>query len=179
MGWKTPCAGSGTGRGPRCRGAVLAALLLLSGCGYHQQSLFPAEVRSVAVPIFQNRTFYQGLEFEVTEAIIKEIELQTPYKVTGQGSADTILEGSIVDVRQHRLSRTRDGGLVQELEFAILLSFEWRNLRTGKVLRRRDGMEVVGRYVPTRPVGEPVDVGQHMAATAIAQGIVSAMRSDW
>ena len=48
---------------------------LLSACGYSHQALFPEGIRTVAVPIFENRTtHYRGLERDVTEALIKEIE---------------------------------------------------------------------------------------------------------
>ena len=55
-------------------------------------------MRTVSVPIFDNQSFYQDVEFDLTEALVKEIELRTPYKVTGADRADTILQGEIVSV---------------------------------------------------------------------------------
>lgn len=158
---------------------VVVALLQAAGCGYATKDLYPPEVRSVAVPIFENRSFYRGAERDLTEALVKQIELRTPYKVVGRGGAETVIEGVIVEVRQDQLSRRRPGGLPQEMQVAMVVDFEWKNLRTGHVVRERRGLTAVGRYVPTRPLGEPYEVAQHQAAEAMADAIVNTMRADW
>ena len=48
--------------------------LLLAGCGYVVGSPFRPDVRSVAVPIFQNDTYRKGVEFQLTEAVQKEMQ---------------------------------------------------------------------------------------------------------
>jgi len=151
----------------------------LSGCGYAHKSTYPTGIRSVAVPIFKNKSFYQGAEFDVTEAVIKEIETRTPYKVVAEAGADTILEGTIVSIDQTRTARRREGGVPEELEFRVAVSYEWKNMQTGQVIRSRQGQEVIGRYIPSRPVSETYFTGQHEAAERIAQYVVSAMRADW
>ncbi|MCC6581760.1 MAG: LptE family protein [Phycisphaeraceae bacterium] len=169
-------------RTARVRGiwmVIAMALLTAIGCGYTQKDLYPADVRTVAVPIFKNRTFHKGLEFDLTEALIKEIELRTPYKVVPQEAADTILDGRIDSATTSQLSRTSVGAVTQETELRIVVTLEWKNLRTGQILRRRDGLEAVGRTVSTRPIGEPVEVGQHQAVQNMANMIVNLLRADW
>jgi hypothetical protein len=166
----------------RCAWALLLVVLFLHGCGYASKPVFPTDVRTVAVPIFENKSFYRGVEFDLTEALIKQIELQTPYKVTGRERADTILQGTIVAVDQAVLSRTSTGGLPQEMEMRIVVDFEWKNGRTGQLLRQRKGFAAVGRYVPTRMgdrVGETYSTAQHRAVQQLADQVVMAMRSDW
>lgn len=162
-------------------GAMMAGLVLLTllvtGCGYAAKPVYPQDVQSVQVPIFQNRSFYRGLEFDLTEALIKEIELRTPYKVVSHASADTVLEGTIVAVNQHRLSRRPAGGLAQELEMQLVVDVSWRNLRTGQVVMDRKGLVVVGRYIP--PMGQTYQSGQAETAQKMATQIVSAMGSQW
>lgn len=62
---------------------ILLALMLttLSGCGYSGKSLYPTSIRTVAVPIFANRTFRRQWEFRLTEAIDKNIESRTPFRL--------------------------------------------------------------------------------------------------
>ncbi|MBL4700925.1 MAG: LptE family protein, partial [Phycisphaeraceae bacterium] len=151
---------------------LMLVTLVLSGCGYTQLDLFSKEYQSVAVPIFQNKTFYRGVEFDLTEALIKEIELRSPYKVTLSGSAQTILEGQIVSISQNRLSRTQEGGLVQEIELQMVVNFLWKQQVDGKVLRRRDGIIAIGRYVAATPISEPFETGQHVAVQEMAKRIV-------
>lgn len=151
----------------------------LAGCGYTHQLLYPENISTVQVKIFDNRTFYRGIEFDLTEALIKEIELRTPYKSKSKGGADSVLEGRVVDVQQKRLSRTSTGGLPQEMEVTVVVDFEWRDIQTGKVLRQRAGVSDVGTYKPASEVGEPYEVAQHIAVQRLATRIVSAMRTDF
>jgi hypothetical protein len=140
--------------------------------------MFPEDVGSVAVINFANRDYYKGVEFSLTEAVKKEIEWRTPYKVTSRSKADTILTGEIVRINQRPISRRRQGGLPQDLEYQIVVNFEWKNLRSGKILRKRVGMEVVAPYQPARPIGEPLTLGQDRAVQRVADRVVSVMKSD-
>ncbi len=153
--------------------------LCLGGCGYQQQSLFPEDIKTVAVPIFQNRTFYRGVEFDLTEALIKEIELQTPYKAIKAPSAQTRIEGEIVNIRQNSLSHTREGGLVQEIELQIVVNFAWKHENDGPTICQNNGLVATGRYVVSSPIGEPLELAKHTAVQNLARKIVSAMRADW
>ena len=156
--------------------AAAAAATLLAGCGYSHQGLYPQGIQSVGVRIFDNKTYYQDVQFDLSEALIKQIELETPYKAVS-GAADTLLEGTITEIEQQRLSRTSQGGLVQELEVRIVVDFHWKDERSGQVLRQRRALVAVGRHVPTRPVSEPFETGQHAAVQRLAEQIVAAMRS--
>lgn len=147
--------------------------------GYAAEELFPQEYGTVAVDIFDNRTFYRGVEFDITEAIDKEIELRTPYKIVPSDRADSVITGTVWEVRQSTLSRVRDGGIPQEMQVTIAISYEWKDVRTGEVIRKRGRLHGSGEYVPTRGLSEPFQRGQHEAAAEIARDLVSDMRADW
>jgi len=101
------------------------------------------------VPNFDNRTFDREVEFELREALIKEIEQRTPYKVVRTpGAADTLLEGTVVEVQRSAISRQQGTGLPQEVEVTVMVDFVWRDLRSGEDLRGYRGMG-------------PVRVGNH------------------
>jgi Lipopolysaccharide-assembly len=164
--------------------AMVALLLLavsagLTGCGYSSKELFPTDYRTVAAPSFDNRTFYRGVEFELAEAMVKQIESRTPYKVVAPATAQTMLEGTITDIKQNQLSRRRPGGVPQEIELTVTVDFVWKDLVSGEVIRDRRGFVAVGRHTPTAGIGEPFEVAQHQAVQRLARDIVSTMRSDW
>lgn len=165
----------------RCVGSAVLTLLLLgmTGCGYSTKELFPQQYTTIASPSFENRTFYRGMEFELAEALAKQIESRTPYKIVAPGAAQTILEGTITNVEQTRLSRRRPGGMPQEVEVTVTADFVWKDLTSGEVLADRRGFVSVGRYVPTAGINEPFEVAQHQALQQMAADIVSALRSDW
>ena len=167
--------------GPRTPQVILALVGVLGalGCGYSHQELFPPEYETVAVPIFQNRSFYRDVETDLTEALIKQIELRTPYKVVAPARADTVIEGTIVSITQRLLSRGRGTGLPQELEVLIEVNLHWKDLRTGDLIRHREGFASVGRYIPRPPLLEPFQVAQHEAVQRLAREIVDLMEADW
>src|SRR5438105_10506648 len=89
----------------------------LAGCGYSHngsapaanswyqwRSLYREDVRTVSVPIFKNKTFYRGIEFSLSKALVNTLESNTPYKVAPRERADTVLEGEVEDVRLHTVS---------------------------------------------------------------------------
>jgi len=52
-------------------GLLLAlAACLAAGCGYSFRGNLPAHIKTVAVPVFQNRTQVAGLENTITSAVV-------------------------------------------------------------------------------------------------------------
>lgn len=146
------------------RRATLAALFalasyafLLPSCawdghfdilGYTTQPNYDTCYKTVRVPIFKTRvnlmvTPIPGLEQDLTEAIIREIQLKTPYKID-QGNADTELTGVITGFPKTLLNYTQYN-TVREAETTLIVSLVWRDLRTGKILTR-----------PSRRPGQPL-----------------------
>jgi len=158
--------------------AIFACCL---GCGYTTGGSFPEQYATVAVPIFENRTFYEteGLSRELTEAIVKHVEQRTPYTTARGGRADTELSGVITSVDQRLLSRNPDTGLPEQLEVTVTIDWQWKDQRTGETIVDRRGFSAVGRYLPATPIGEPYEAAQHAAVDKLARDIVSAMRGDW
>lgn len=164
--------------------APLLALALASCAddptqGYSFNSSYSEAVRTVHVPMFRNPTFHRGIEVELTDAIIKEIQSSTPWKVSDASVADTTLSGAITEAELRRLSTSRTAGLAQEVAVIITVDFDWTDARTGKALASRRSFTASETFVPTKPIGERLEVGQHAAVQQMARDIVAAMRSSW
>lgn len=161
------------------------AVLAMASCsadptrGYSFNSTFDSGVRTIAVPIFANDTYASGLEVRLTEAIIKEIQRTTPWRVVGSASAATTLQGSIDDVQLIRLSRQRDTGLTQEQGLRVTVSFDWVDNRTGETTVSRQRFAAVASFIPHHGVAEPIEVGEEAAVRELARDIVAELRSDW
>jgi hypothetical protein len=162
---------------------VVAGVVLLMGvpgCGYSSASLYPERYGSVAVPIAENRTMQRDVEFQLTEALIKQVRDRTPYAIhTSAAVADTLIEATVLDVDRRTLFRTVDGGLPQELEVVVTADVVWRDLGTGRVIRELPGVQATGRFVPTTPIGEFYETAEQAAVVELARQVVDAMRSDW
>jgi hypothetical protein len=94
-------------------------------------------VCSVRVPIFKNLTYRdstrQGIEMQLTQAVVRQIELKTPYKV--KQDADTELTGTIVALTKGILNRNQRN-LPRETETTLAVEVVWKDLRSGEILSR-------------------------------------------
>lgn len=164
---------------------LLTTLATLPGCatdptrGYSFQSTYSDQVSTVAVPIFENATYHRGVQFDLTDALIKEIEARTPYKVTSSERADTVLTGRVRRVELEQLSKSPLTGLSEEVIVSVTIDFEWQDLLTGKPMLRRENFTGHGLFVPSRPTGERIELGQLAAVEQLARDVVAEMRGSW
>ena len=167
------------------RVAFFLSMLLLVGCanhpsdGYAFDSTYDSSVRSVAVPVFENQTFATGVEVDLTEAIIKEIQRSTPMVVVGSGQADSELRGVIRSAQLRSLANDSTTGLTQTMSYKLTVDFEWTDARTGKPIVRRKSFASADVFVPSRPTGERLETGQHATTQRLARDLVSELRGTW
>ena len=171
------------------RGATLAVLLSVSwslgGCatdptqGYSAASSYPQNISTVAIGIFENRTYDRDFEYELTDALIKELEARTPYKVTSPSRADTILTGRIQKVDRRQLSKSRLTGLSEEVTLSVTIDVEWKDLRSGESLLELKSFTTHSLFVPSNPTREPIEIGQFGVAQQVARDLIAEMRADW
>jgi hypothetical protein len=165
--------------------ATLGLAWALLGCasdptsGYTALSAFPSEVTSVSVPIFENSTYDRQVEFDLADALVKEIEATTPYKVMSSRRASTSLTGRITRVEREQISKSPRTGLGEETVLSVTVDFVWRDLRTGKVLVERKNFVTHALFTPSRPNSEPEELGRFSVVQQLARDIVDQMRGDW
>ena len=145
--------------------------------GYTSRSLFDESIKSVQVKIFSTKEFRRGLEFDLTEALVKQIEASTPYKVLKGPQADTVLEGQLVNVRQTVLADQHDSDLPTEKQQQLIVTFTWKDRRSGRMLAEGKNVRVVAEYAP--PAGETFFTGQQELMDKMGRKIVSQMRQPW
>jgi hypothetical protein len=179
--------------GPLLRAAsalavVLQAALLaafLAGCatdarrGYTFGAAHDERLGTIAVPIFANDTFEHGVEAELTEALIKEIQRSTPWVVTTPDRAHTVLTGRIAAADMRSLSLARGVGMTQELAVRVVVDFDWVENETGRPLVSRRGFASVETFVPARPSMERRETGRRAAVQDLARSIVAELRGQW
>jgi hypothetical protein len=145
--------------------------------GWHWSSPYRQDIRTVAVKIFTSKDYHRGVEFQITDALVKKIEEFTPYKVVSQDRADTVLEGEVVSVTPLALVIDPHTATPQQEQYTITINFTWKNLRTGKILISRQDFEQTSTYFPT--LGEDQYVASQDSAERLAMGIVHEMESAW
>lgn len=181
--------GSG-GRAPVPSPCVTVWLALLgaavvSGCasnpssGWSFGTSFDTSIRTVAIPLFDNRTYEPGLELELGEAMVQAVQSKTPYRLASQERADTVLTGTIRSVNLGSFSSRAGTGFVQEQTIEVVVDFEWRNTLTGEVLVSERRFMVSSLFIPSAPSSERIDRGRREAVEELAGAIVGRMRGRW
>jgi len=176
---ETPRDASRFSKGCGRRGALVLILLgmLATGCGYSNQSLYRQNVRTVYVDMFHTREFRRGIEFQLTEALRKQISRATPYKNAPKQKADTVLEGEVLDWEEAGLGKDYVTDRPRELAGTLSVRYRWQDMRTGKLLVDKPLATTTVQYV--RLLGEDSFNGYELAVDQMARQIVDSMESPW
>lgn len=174
-----PCTTAG--RRAAVPGSVLAVLAVtaLAGCGgYTNKSLFPGDVRSVYVEMFDNRTFRRGIEYTLSDALAKRIESDTPYKiVSDKDHTDSVLDGQLVVITESILTLERETGRALEKEVILTATVNWKNLRTGRMMINNQSVTAAASY--SEFLRQDFTYASSLAANKLAQKIVEGMQDNW
>jgi hypothetical protein len=166
---------------------LLFAALFAPGCaGYRigACSLYPPDVRTIHVPVFENDTFRRGLGERLTEAVVKEIELKTPLKVVSAANADSVLYGRLVDMQKRVLIENRNDE-PRDIETAFRVDINWVDRRGNAVAQRTSlplssallTVSQTADFVPE--AGQSIATAQQEAIQRLAEQIVSQMEARW
>jgi len=176
---------------PRLRSAhwvcLLVGLLILGGCAGYQVgnwSLYPPDIHTVYVPMFESAPFRHGLAEWLTEAVVKTIEENTPYKVVNSpDAADSVLTGQILSESQSVLIRNEYND-PREVQVQIVVEVRWvdrrsNQLMAGAVPLPTELAHVQGTGLLVAEVGQSVATAEQDAIRKIAQRIVGMMETPW
>ena len=86
---------------------LLFSLLILSSCGYHMAgtgSHLTAGVKTIFIPVFENKTMEPIIEEELTTAVIREFLKDGRIEVADSSRADMVLKGSVVSYKETPVS---------------------------------------------------------------------------
>jgi hypothetical protein len=174
---------------PRKEISLLALLLVVSclGCAGWQlgnDSLYRRDIRTVYVPPVESSSFRRHLGERLTEALVKEIELKTPYKVIADPNADSTLRCRIVTESKRLLTETRTDE-PRDVDLIFFIQVTWED--------RRGDLLGGGQSIPLPPIvanvgqsanfvpegGQSLATAQQEAIVKIAQQIIGMMEAPW
>jgi hypothetical protein len=167
--------------------------MAFSGCGYIVGSPYGPEIRTVHVPTFTNEAFddnyvadgfRRGFELRLTEAVQKQIQLRTPFKLVRNAGADTRLTGRLISANK-RVSNQNKYDDPRELELSLALEVTWEDVRSGQVLAQRSvpiDAQVAQAVVNTSfapETGQSLATATQDAVDQMARQVVSLMEAPW
>jgi hypothetical protein len=167
--------------------AAITVGMLLTGCARYQvgsESLYAPDIATVYVPMIESDSYRRDLGERLTEAIIKEIELKTPYKVVGTPDADSILAIRLLGDSRHLLAENSfDDPRLSES--AVFSEVSWLNRRRLPMAPPQSialppelvNIDQTANLVPE--AGQSVATSQQQAIERLAQQIVGTMETPW
>lgn len=156
-------------------------------------SPYGPEIRTVHVPTFTNDDarssyindgFRRGFELRLTEAIQKQIQTRTPYRLAKEPGADTRLTGRLVQVNKRVENQNRYDD-PRELELSMNIEVTWEDLRSGQILAQRTvpvNAQIAQAVVNTSfapETGQSLATATQDAVDQLARQIVGMMEAPW
>lgn len=169
----------------RCLMTLLAGLstvVSIAGCtsfqGYSNESLYPDDIGSVRVEMFDNRSFRRGAEYVLSDALAKRIEVETPYKiVSSRDRTDSVISGQLVAVDEAILTLERNVARPLEKEVVVTAVVNWKNLNTGRIMLNNEAITASASYSEFQ--NQDFTYASDLAVNKLAQKIVQRMENKW
>lgn len=162
-------------------------VIMQAGCASYRVgagSLYAPDIATVYVPMIESDSFRRDLGERLTEAVAKEIELKTPFKVVGTPDADSILSTRLVgDTKRITVENRNDDP--RAVEVNMVAEVTWLNRRRVP-LRAPASIGLPSEFLSINQtstlvpeVGQSVATAQQQAIERLAQQIVSTMEEPW
>lgn len=163
---------------------MLAAAFAATGCGYMVGGEFPTEVRTIHIPTFTSTSFRRDFHLELTEAVQKEVQSRTHFRLAKEGMADTKLTGRLVEIRKDVLGETAQDD-PRQLQLSVAVEILWEDLNTGRVLAQnqmpmdRQTIQMISTADFAPEVGQSLATAKQLAIQKLAADIVDSMEAPW
>jgi len=163
---------------------IAACLTGLSGCGYMIGPAFPPTVSTVYVPVVQSGSDRRDLEYQLTEAVQREIKQRSGIRLAKPPYAQTKLTVRIIELGKSVLGETQHDD-PRELQVRLAVSATWEDLRTGQILAQEQlslapavrQIEATGEFSPE--LGHSMATGTQRSVTQVAARVVDLMEIAW
>lgn len=112
------------------------AAVFFTGCvGYQLGSMLPADIKTVHVPTFVNKTTEPRVEIEATQATIERFQMDGSLRVVEEANADAILLVTLNEYDLKAISYDREKE-TRANEYRVFLTAEliFKRAKTGEVI---------------------------------------------
>lgn len=159
----------------RVRPAVVALAVALGGCGYSLRGTLPDHIKTVAVPVFVNRTPEPAVENFLTRAVIEAFSTNGRLRVVAAEAADSLLEGEVVGYQVQSIAFDPRAN-VRQYRLVVTLNLRFRDVRRNTVLFQQDGVEEKADFRVQGAVSQTIsreETALRTAAVEVARAVVS------
>jgi len=115
---------------------LATALLAAAGCStYKFSSAVPEELRTIAVPVFENASGYPEIDAVVTQYVLREFQREGTFKIRSLDNASLKLLGKLVKTETQSINYDRNyGSRTSEYRYTLVAEITLVERGTGKLL---------------------------------------------
>jgi hypothetical protein len=166
----------------RAASALLAAVLLASGCIYKfTGGGLPTNIRTVYVDLFDNSTPYDFLRSDVQRQLQDQLPRSLGLRLASQQTADAIVRGKLsgYDEAVTNFDPNAAGGRINSNQTRVQITFDAEifDVKGDKVLWQGSSISAIGLF--SREKGETVEVGRRKALEDLVQKLIEGAQSQW
>lgn len=113
-----------------------AVLIFAAGCAsYKFGSAVPEELRTIAVPVFENASGYPEIDAVVTQYVLREFQREGTFKISTLDNASLKLLGKLVKTDLQSLNYDRNfGSRTSEYRYSLVAEITLVERGSGKLL---------------------------------------------
>ncbi|GAK61252.1 hypothetical protein U27_01152 [Candidatus Vecturithrix granuli] len=117
-------------------------LLLISGCGYGLvgQGNLPDHIKTIAIPIFVNKTPEEGVEEVITQQVIEQFVKGGKVRLVSEGNADAVLKGTIKGYSANTVASYDENNEVASYKLYVTVDIELTDMVNGEILWQTQGL---------------------------------------
>ncbi len=166
---------------------LIGTVLSLTGCAGYQigtASLYNPRIRTVYLPVVRNDAWRPELGVQLTEALQREIETRTPYKVVASPAADSTLDCRITTQAKRTVTEVATDE-PRAIETQVSVQVSWTDRQGNPLMENRFLPPGELAYSFTQGIDFVPEGGQSMATAQmeamqrLAREIVNQMEMRW
>jgi len=149
-------------------------VLIITRCGIYSfsGSTIPSHIKTINVPLFEDKTAEFGIDQQLTDAVIDGITKDNTLKISGPRGGDSVLKGIIVNVRE-QAGQYDQQERASDYRIFITVRVTFEDVKKRKTLWEEEFSEW-GRYE-----GVNRDDGIKEAVEKLKEVIINRLVSGW
>ena len=136
------------------------AIVVISGCGNYSfsGSTLPAHMKTIALPVFEDRTAEFGVDQALKDALIDAFTKDNSLTIADPRTADSILEGEILSIR-YQAGAYNTQEQVEDIKVYVTVNVKFTDLKLREVVWEEQ-LTQWGTYNPDDPDGQQAGIDE-------------------
>jgi len=160
------------------RFVIIIGIICLAGCGYTTSALRGGKIQRMYVSTFLNKTYEQGLDRAVTDAVIDEFIFKGGVKVVEEERAEVELSGVISEYVLKPLSYNRENQ-AEEYRLRVTVDISIKDRTTKQIIWEANGLSGEWTFLLSGPLAVTEEEAKDKAIKYLAREAAQRALEMW